>query len=296
LFHRHDALKFGFERSRKTDLDITQFSLLFSAFCLVTYDDRKFKFDLDYAITSTARASKAANVYADPKGFVEDAKEAVCLFIEEGLEICFTHRMFQEYFAAKFIYGLPSEAQKKLIEKYSKPKSSRVSADRVIELLYELSPQTVEDFWLIPELSKLFLNIPLKSDLTINSWHAITKNMFGKITLHEHGITVGRESSFDTMTLISFVAKNCIQKERWTEMTGDSDEIESLDFSTVWRANETKEFLISEHRPQTRLIRDLSRVVAPHSRAGLNAVRTEFLAMLERSKQREDALESIIGF
>ena len=44
LFERHDALKGGFQRQRRTVLDIQEFARVFSAFCLQTYDKTEFQF------------------------------------------------------------------------------------------------------------------------------------------------------------------------------------------------------------------------------------------------------------
>ncbi len=44
LFQRHDALKGAYKRDRESDLDIVSFERVLSAFCILSYDDRKFQF------------------------------------------------------------------------------------------------------------------------------------------------------------------------------------------------------------------------------------------------------------
>jgi predicted NACHT family NTPase len=50
LFQRHDALKGGFKRERKTGLDIQDFAKVFAAFSLQSYDKRKLSFSRADAI------------------------------------------------------------------------------------------------------------------------------------------------------------------------------------------------------------------------------------------------------
>ncbi len=157
LFQQHDALKSGFKRDRKTDLDIYEFSRLFSGFSMISYDARAFRFSYTDAVMYAKRASEVTGVTkVAHDGFIEDAKQAVCLLMEEGLELAFAHRSFQEYFAARFISESEELLQKKIIEKITNKKSSAVGRDNVMGLLHEMSPLTVERFYLIPELSSFF--------------------------------------------------------------------------------------------------------------------------------------------
>ncbi len=295
LFHRHDALKFGFERSRKTDLDVNQFSSLFSAFCLVTYDDRKFKFDHSYAVESTRRACRISNIPVDASAFVDDAREAICLFVEEGLELSFTHRSFQEYFAARFISSVAHEQQQKLIKKYSKNSQGNVSFDRVLELLYELNPQAVERTWLIPELSAVFVGKKRTNKVSLETWHSVIKKSFNTLKLNDHGISVDPESSFGLVNMLAFVAKNCVPKETWIAAFDSSETIQGDEFSKTWLERGVSEISVGAQSPRSQLMKDLSRVTASHSRVGLELIRKELLAMLSRADERNSELDSIFS-
>jgi hypothetical protein len=68
----------------------------------------------------------------------------VCLLIEEGLELISAHRSFQEYFVARFIQVCKPLTKKRLIERY-RPSNQH---DLVIELLYEIDPEAVEEYYL----------------------------------------------------------------------------------------------------------------------------------------------------
>lgn len=113
LFHGHDALKSSFKRDRKTDLDIYEFARIFSGFCILSYDKRAFNFSKTDAVKYVRSASDLTGISRfEPQGFVDDARQAVCLLVEDGLELSFSHRSFQEFFAAKFISESAPELQK----------------------------------------------------------------------------------------------------------------------------------------------------------------------------------------
>ena len=295
LFHRHDALKFGFERSRKTDLDINQFSALFSAFCLVTYDDRKFKFDHAYALASTERACKIANIKVDAASFVDDAREAVCLFIEEGLELSFTHRSFQEYFVAKFISTISGDKQQKLIEKYSKKNPGNLVFDRVLELLYEMNPQAVERIWLIPDLAGVFPEKKLKTPVSLATWYSVIKKSFRRLNLSEHSISIDSEISYDLINMLGFVARNCIAKDVWKREMDAEDHLEADDFTKKYLSMGIREIKVSDYGPTSVLMKELSRVQAAHSRLGVELARREYILMLQRARERNEELDAIFA-
>jgi len=104
LFQKHDALKSGFQRERRSGLDIQDFGRVFSAFCIQSYEAREFSFSQSRALELLERGKKITNIAYDSQALLDDALQAVCLLVEEGLEITFAHRSFQEYFAARFIF------------------------------------------------------------------------------------------------------------------------------------------------------------------------------------------------
>lgn len=177
LFEKHDAYK-GYRRERQTDLDISEFSALFSAFSTLTFNEGVFRF----APTDAARFVKISKKLASSRdisefGFIEDAKQAVCLLIEEGLDLSFVHRSFQEYFTAKYIQSADRNVQKALVERYGSQGPVEFSVDNVLKYLYELSPTVVEEFYLIPNLRKVF-GKSYKGKLTFSKWKDLVTSIF----------------------------------------------------------------------------------------------------------------------
>lgn len=157
LFHGHDALKGSFKRDRATDLDIYEFAKLFSAFCILTFDARAFRFSRIDALRHVRKSIELTGLHrVSPEGFLDDARQAVCMLLEDGLELAFIHRSFQEYFAARFISDADEVLKKKLIEKVTRPRSGLFHLDNVIDLLHEMAPDSVERYFLIPRLETFF--------------------------------------------------------------------------------------------------------------------------------------------
>ncbi len=167
LFQRHDALKGGFQRNKRCKLDIQDFSTVFSAFCLLTYDERDFQFSKIEALEYLNTTKGLVQMDFNSEGFLNDALQAVCLLIEDGLFIVFAHRSFQEYFTARFIAETRPKVQEQLIKRYSK----NAITDNVMNLLHEISPDLVERFYILHKISELRELINLKKGQPVNLEH-----------------------------------------------------------------------------------------------------------------------------
>lgn len=157
LFSRHDAYKDTFNRSRLTNLDSLDFTRVFSLFCIQTYDKRLFKMQKRDCLTFVERALKAMEFEINPEDYFNDLKSATCLMIEEGFDVSFTHRSFQEYFVALYISTASPEIQNKLISQCL----LNINSDQVIYLLREMNPDLFERSILIPKLEELFTDIKI---------------------------------------------------------------------------------------------------------------------------------------
>jgi hypothetical protein len=152
LFYRHDALKGGYKRKRRCqNINIQDFAKVFSAFCLFSYGKRKVRMSEREALGFLNSAQKFVDFKFDAVDFLEDSIQAVSLLVRDGLAITFTHRSFQEYFTALRIRDIEKpEKQRAFIRKYL----SR-STDAVVDLLFDIAPETVETAFLIPEFIDL---------------------------------------------------------------------------------------------------------------------------------------------
>lgn len=181
LFRRHDSYKGGYTRSRLTNLDSQDFSRVFAIFSLQSYEKREFKMTRDTCIGYLEKSRKITGKDFSPELYLQDLLSAVCLLIEEGLDVAFSHRSFQEYFVALYISTESPEVQDRLIERY-KPK---IRSDKVISLLYEINPDLVERALILPELEKLFSALKVKDSIGITHSTKYLKMAFDSITISQ---------------------------------------------------------------------------------------------------------------
>ena len=159
LYQRHDALKGAYKRDRESDLDIISFERVLSAFCILTYDERKFQFSRVEALQYIRKSSELVGINVNQDHFLEDLMQAVCFLVQDGLFLTFTHRSFQEYFTAKFIVNTHDQKIKKELLKKFYPDLWR---DNIYELVYELDPTFFETDIILPFLNEFFTRIGLK--------------------------------------------------------------------------------------------------------------------------------------
>lgn len=163
LFQKHDALKGGYQRARRTQLDIQDFARVFAAFCVRTYDKRQFTFSVTAALDSLERCKTVTRLEYNSRAFLDDAYQAVCLLVEEGVDLAFAHRSFQEYFAARFIASASPHTKKQLVKRFATTRW----ADEVIPLLYEIDALAVEQHYLLPAIESLSKHIGVKRQLGV---------------------------------------------------------------------------------------------------------------------------------
>ncbi len=112
LFSRHDATK-NLSREKLSKLDIQDFKKVFSAFCFLSYQKQKYG---DFAETELYeildKSIKLSGIEVNKQRYIDDAIQAVCLLVRDGLNITFSHRSFQEYFASVFIPQISDNAKR----------------------------------------------------------------------------------------------------------------------------------------------------------------------------------------
>ncbi|MEE4889684.1 NACHT domain-containing protein [Pseudomonas alliivorans] len=194
LFRRHDAYKGGYNRVRATSLDIQDFSRVFSLFSLQTYDKREFKMSRTACLSYIDKSRKSLGKEFDPEDYLQDLLSAACLLTEEGLDVAFAHRSFQEYFVALHISSAAPEIQEKLIQRYWR----NLRSDDVISLLMEINPELVERLLILPELDKLFMEIGVKRSVGITHAARHFKMNFATINFFKGRITASSRLSVAT--------------------------------------------------------------------------------------------------
>lgn len=204
LFQRHDTMKGAYKRVRETRLDIQDFGRILSVFCIQTYDDRKIRFSREEAISYIVKSKQLTNITFDNESFLNDLLQSVCILIEDGLFITFTHRSFQEYFAAKFIVSSDSAMKKRLLAKFE----SEITDDNVFKLVHELDCDFLEYEFLYPFLVKLFETINLKKKVGVSHYLKFLKIMWTRIYFTNGNLYATVNLSSNTNNITRFIFLN----------------------------------------------------------------------------------------
>ncbi|MFT3938763.1 NACHT domain-containing protein [Rhodopseudomonas sp.] len=147
LFARHDALKESFKRDMRSRLSVDVFKRYFAYFCLVSYYESKIEFTETELNTYIARGLKIDDAKLNIQDFVKDLTESVCVLQRDGLSFVFTHRTFQEFFAAYCLSRIPRKHFRELVRQIS----DRVS-DNVLPMLRDMNDSLLEGEFLLPDL------------------------------------------------------------------------------------------------------------------------------------------------
>lgn len=142
LIRRHDATKPKFIRRTYSQCTAEQFQRIFSSFCILTYSKSKFEFSFDEVIRYLGAAVNQQQIDADVNQVLKDLVESICLLQQEGFEISFVHRSFQEYFCALFLSLSPAGIVRSFLQ------DGRFSSwDDMLPMLYGMARERVEQEW-----------------------------------------------------------------------------------------------------------------------------------------------------
>lgn len=159
LLQRHDSDKLAYKRVFHSVNDPSDFTLVFREFCAKSYrkgdyefSQKKFEEYFD-KLKSINRLDRDLMRVDD---FLFDACNSACLMYEEGQSYHFLHRSFQEYFFADY-YSREDDTTLIKLGKYIR-KSDQMLFDEgsAFEMLYDLAPEKVERFIIMPFLDDIY--------------------------------------------------------------------------------------------------------------------------------------------
>lgn len=155
LFNIHDATKDSFVRDIRSGLGCEDFKLIFAYFCFKTYFSYEYEFResvLRKRIEDGAK--KFPRIQFNIDHYIEDLIQSVCMMIKEGLNYRFSHRSFQEYFAAWYTCKLTDNEQTKLLTGWIKEGSAMMS-DSYFSMLFDLQSEKVNRIIFCPGIREL---------------------------------------------------------------------------------------------------------------------------------------------
>ena len=156
LYKAHDASKGAYIRDKAAKLGSTDFKLIFSYVCFKSYFASEYEFNESEILDYISKAKAKCKIVDDFKteDFLKDLTDSVCMLVWEGLTLRFTHRSFQEYFAAFYTTQLDDQTQEKLIRSWLYD-SFFARSSEFLNMLNRMEPDRFERNILYPGLREL---------------------------------------------------------------------------------------------------------------------------------------------
>lgn len=156
LFNVHDATKDSFVRDIRSDLGCEDFKLIFSYICFKSYFSGEYEFSETrlHELIGQAKDKFKDKIQFNVNDFQDDLVHSVCMLVKEGLEYRFSHRSFQEYFAAWYTCKIPDAMQVKLLNQWIR-ESVTLESDSYFKMLYDLQNEKVNSVILYPGISEI---------------------------------------------------------------------------------------------------------------------------------------------
>lgn len=189
LFNMHDATKEAYARDIRSGLGCEDFKLVFSYFCFKSYfgGDNEFSGATLQQYLNVCQ-KKFPEISFKSEDFLTDLTQSVCMLVKEGINYRFSHRSFQEYFAAWYTCKLVDTDQKALLTNWIK-ESDAIRTDSYFTMLYNLQSEKVNKIVLCPGLKRIRKKYQ-EQGFSIN----FLKYLFSGVCIEKNVESEGKES------------------------------------------------------------------------------------------------------
>lgn len=172
LFFRHDASKSMYKREIKSKLAIDDFKKILSILSISSYLKSEINFTKSILLEHIRKAKKLLQIDFSNEDYIYDLLKSVCILIQEGNYITYTHRSFQEYFSAYCITSGIIPNVSKILETILMERKY----DNVLSLSFEINRELIEREFIIPFAEK-FIEKNNKSENDIERLKICFKNI-----------------------------------------------------------------------------------------------------------------------
>lgn len=290
LFQRHDANKGGYSRNRLTNLDIQDFSRVFSLFALQTYEKRLFKMPKTDCLTFIGKSRDNLHKDFEAEDYLSDLLSAACLLLEDGLEIAFSHRSFQEYFVALHISLAPPEIQEKLINRYW----GNMTSDSVIYLLLEINPELVERVLFVPQLGKMFTDIGVKKKVGITHAAKYIRTMYKSLNIEKKRLSAtSKDSKANAEAIVRLVIYHCATYNSPDKQYFDEN-CEDM-YAKYGKENENVEYVTKDLSYKKEILADTINGKGAFSKEYLQAAFNAYQILKKKHEHRSQNLDDLLG-
>ena len=183
LAKKHDDTKL-LDREFKSGLSKDKIAHYFAKICFLSYKDEKVEFTESEFSSYFERCFRNSPQETTALDFLHDLNANLCLLLKEGEKYHFVHRSFQEYFCAlnfKAGFERVSTDRKRtmssgLLSFFDGTRDTR--SENVLEMLYDMIPEKVEEYIIIPKLEQILGNDSM--DDNVGYWNIIER-AFGNL-------------------------------------------------------------------------------------------------------------------
>ncbi|WP_179008410.1 NACHT domain-containing protein [Winogradskyella forsetii] len=135
LYKHHDLSKDGFERNKKSGLDIHDFRIVLRQLAFDTAKAIKVEYNYSELVKFLKQANnKCIGIDFKEINYIEDLESNVPLYVKEGNSLKWAHKSIQDYFAAEFISS--SKDKEEIIQLiFDSHKDNYLN---ILDFLYEL--------------------------------------------------------------------------------------------------------------------------------------------------------------
>lgn len=183
LFNMHDATKEAFVRDIRCRLGCEDFRLVFSHICFKSYFKSQYEFsELELREYILKGKQKFLNLQFSVDDYLEDLVLSVCMLVKEGLNYRFSHRSFQEYFAAVYTCKLTDDIQYSVLTRWVKKEANiLIWGDAYFKMLFDMQQEKINKIFLVPEL-KIIKKMYDEEGYSLK----FLQNLFEGISIHKN--------------------------------------------------------------------------------------------------------------
>lgn len=218
MLYRHDRMKVGFERVRKSGLTDFQMQRVFDAFSYISLSLNKVRFS-DFEFKEIIeKATKIERLPGDLEDFlVDDITNITALIVRDGFgTYAYTHKSIQEFFAASFISSLDEVHKEKFYSSIISDLASYRKWANALTFLGTIDEASFLKNFVVPGKRKVLC---LSEENKIKFTYSSIKNIIGadsKIKVDEDGniVDIYWDDTFSSafQSEYSSFAKVCVTK------------------------------------------------------------------------------------
>jgi predicted NACHT family NTPase len=152
MLYRHDRMKIGYERERKSKLTDYQMQRLFESFSFISLKDNKTRFNSSRFHEFLDLASKNERLEENLEDkLIEDLTQITALIVPDGFDdYSFSHKSIQEYFAAVFISKIDEGKRSKFYRGLSNNFDEFRKWQNVLSFLETIDDRVYKKSFLLP--------------------------------------------------------------------------------------------------------------------------------------------------